>query len=100
MESYTEERQKEIVANFFNLLIAANDDSLKNADEYSVLLLHNWQRMQASGADLLELTQHLIELVAFKQSVIDEYRSIYSSMHESRKEMITRIQEIVAQMGN
>ena len=100
MESYTEERQKEIVANFFNLLIAANDDSIQNADEYSVLLLHNWQRMQASGADLLELTQHLIELVAFKQSVIDEYRSIYSSMHESRKEMITRIQEIVAQMGN
>ena len=100
MESYTEERQKEIVANFFNLLIDANDDSLKNADEYSVLLLHNWQRMQSSGADLLELTQHLIELVAFKQSVIDEYRSIYSSMHESRKEMITRIQEIVAQMGN
>jgi len=100
MESYTEERQKEIVANFFKLLIDANDDSLKNADEYSVLLLHNWQRMQASGADLLELTQHLIELVAFKQSVIDEYRSIYSSMHESRKEMITRIQEIVAQMGN
>jgi hypothetical protein len=100
MESYTEERQKEIVANFFNLLIDANDDSLKNADEYSVLLLHNWQQMQASGADLLELTQHLIELVAFKQSVIDEYRSIYSSMHESRKEMITRIQEIVAQMGN
>jgi hypothetical protein len=100
MESYTEERQKEIVANFFNLLIDANDDSLKNADEYSVLLLHNWQQMQASGADLLELTQHLIELVAFKQNVIEEYRSIYSSMHESRKEMITRIQEIVAQMGN
>jgi hypothetical protein len=99
MESYTEERQKEIVANFFNLLIAANDDSIRNADEYSVLLLHNWQRMQAEGADLLELTQHLIELVAFKQSVIDEYRSIYASLHDHRKEMLTRIQEIVADMG-
>jgi hypothetical protein len=55
--------------------------------------------MQASGADLLELTQHLIEVIAFKQNVIDEYRSIYSSMHESRKEMITKIQEIVADMG-
>ena len=99
MESYTEERQKEIVANFFNLLIAANDDSLKNADEYSVLLLHNWQQMQASGADLLELTQHLIALVEFKQNVIDEYQTIYLSMYESRKEMLTRIREIVADMG-
>ena len=99
MESYTEERQKEIVANFFNLLIDANDDSLKNADEYSVLLLHNWQQMQASGADLLELTQHLIALVAFKQNVIDEYQTIYLSMYESRKEMLTRIREIVADMG-
>ena len=99
MESYTEERQKEIVDSFCKLLITANDDSLKNADEYSVLLLHNWQQMQASGADLLELTQHLIEVIAFKQNVIDEYRSIYSSMHESRKEMITKIQEIVADMG-
>ena len=99
MESYTEERQKEIVANFFNLLIDANDDSLKNADEYSVLLLHNWQQMQASGADLLELTQHLLELVAFKQNVIEEYQTIYLSMYESRKEMLTRIREIVADMG-
>ena len=99
MESYTEERQKEIVDNFFKLLIAANDDSLKNADEYSVLLLHNWQQMQASGADLLELTQHLIALVEFKQNVIDEYRTIYLSMYESRKEMLTRIREIVADMG-
>lgn len=95
MESYTEERQKEIVDNFFKLLIAANDDSLKNADEYSVLLL----QMQASGADLLELTQHLIALVAFKQNVIDEYQTIYLSMYESRKEMLTRIREIVADMG-
>jgi len=99
MESYTEERQKEIVDNFFKLLIAANDDSLKNADEYSVLLLHNWQQMQASGADLLELTQHLIALVEFKQNVIDEYQTIYLSMYESRKEMLTRIREIVADMG-
>ena len=99
MESYTEERQKEIVANFFNLLIAANDDSLKNADEYSVLLLHNWQRMQAEGADLLELTQHLLELVAFKQNVIEEYQTIYLSMYESRKEMIKKIQELIADMG-
>ena len=99
MESYTEERQKEIVDNFFKLLIAANDDSLKNADEYSVLLLHNWQQMQASGADLLEHTQHLIALVAFKQNVIDEYQRIYLSMYESSKEMLTRIREIVADMG-
>ena len=99
MESYTEERQKENVDNFFKLLIAANDDSLKNADEYSVLLLHNWQQMQASGADLLELTQHLIALVEFKQNVIDEYQTIYLSMYESRKEMLTRIREIVADMG-
>ena len=99
MESYTEEGQKEIVDNFFKLLIAANDDSLKNADEYSVLLLHNWQQMQASGADLLELTQHLIALVEFKQNVIDEYQTIYLSMYESRKEMLTRIREIVADMG-
>jgi hypothetical protein len=99
MESYTEERQKEIVDSFCKLLITANDDSLKNADEYSVLLLHNWQRMQAEGADLLELTQHLLELVAFKQNIIEEYQTIYLSMYESRKEMIKKIQELIADMG-
>jgi hypothetical protein len=92
MESYTEERQKEIVDNFFNLMITANQGS--NLVEIMERGAH-----QHAAADLLELTQHLLGLVTFKQNVIEEYQTIYLSMQHDRKKMIQEIQELIADLG-
>ena len=66
---YTEERQKEIVSNFQQLLMDAdNFPREKNPDDYKPF----WIGLRGDGASLLGLTLHLTQSLTTAKRVIEE----------------------------
>ena len=83
MNLYTDERQKDIVNKFRNLLMDAdNFPRGKNPNDYRMF----WTGLRGEGSSLLGLTMHLSESLTNAKKVIDQL--VAEKEHSSKKDDI------------